>query len=42
MTEGVSGPLHVFDSEQIWRILEGEVSAHIAGETEVLGRGDTV
>lgn len=42
MTEGASGPLHVFDSEQIWTVLEGQVSVHIAGETEVLGRGDTV
>ena len=42
MTEGASGPLHVFDSEQIWTVLEGEVSVHIAGETEVLNRGDAV
>jgi mannose-6-phosphate isomerase-like protein (cupin superfamily) len=42
MTEGASGPLHVFDSEQIWTALGGELSVRIAGETEVLGRGDTV
>ncbi len=42
MTEGALGPLHVFDSEQIWTVLDGEVSVHIAGETEILGRGDTV
>ncbi|MDQ1733640.1 MAG: hypothetical protein QOK10_3799 [Pseudonocardiales bacterium] len=42
MTEGTSGPLHVFDSEQIWTVLEGEVSVIIAGRTEVLGHGDTV
>lgn len=42
MAQGASGPLHVFDSEQIWTVLEGEVSVHIAGDTEVLGRGDTV
>src|ERR1700759_2032724 len=42
MRQGASGPLHVFDSEQIWTVLEGEVSVHIAGETEILGRGDTV
>jgi quercetin dioxygenase-like cupin family protein len=42
MTEGASGPLHVFDSEQIWTVLEGECSVEIAGETEILGRGDTV
>ena len=39
---GGLGSLHVFDSEQIWTVLEGEVSVHIGGETEVLGRGDTV
>ncbi len=42
MTEGALGPLHVFDSEQIWTVLDGEVSVHIAGETEILVRGDTV
>jgi len=42
MTEGESGPRHVFDSEQIWTVLEGEVSVSIVGETEVLGRGDTI
>jgi quercetin dioxygenase-like cupin family protein len=42
MTEGASGPLHVFDSEQIWTVLEGECSVQIAGEIEILGRGDTV
>jgi quercetin dioxygenase-like cupin family protein len=42
MTEGASGPLHVFDSEQIWTVLEGECSVQIASETQILGRGDTV
>src|SRR6185437_13459421 len=42
MTQGASGPPHVFDSEQIWTVLDGEASVHIAGETEILGRGDTV
>ena len=42
MTQGASGPLHVFDSEQIWTVLEGEVSVRIAGDTESLGRGDSV
>ncbi|WP_157186849.1 hypothetical protein [Nocardia jiangxiensis] len=26
MTAGASGPLHVFDSEQIWTVLDGELS----------------
>jgi quercetin dioxygenase-like cupin family protein len=42
MTEGASGPLHTFDSEQIWAILDGELAVTIAGQTEILGRGDTV
>jgi quercetin dioxygenase-like cupin family protein len=42
MTEGASGPLHVFDSEQIWTVLEGELSVDIAGQAEILRRGDTV
>jgi quercetin dioxygenase-like cupin family protein len=42
MIQGGSGPLHVFDSEQIWTVLDGELSVTIAGETETLGSGDTV
>jgi quercetin dioxygenase-like cupin family protein len=42
MTEGASGPLHVFDSEQIWTVIDGELSVVIAGQAEILGRGDTV
>ena len=42
MTAGASGPLHVFDSEQIWTVLEGELSVDIAGQAEILRRGDTV
>src|SRR5580698_3625897 len=42
MTEGASGPLHVFDSEQIWTVLDGELSVAIASETENLSSGDTV
>jgi quercetin dioxygenase-like cupin family protein len=42
MTAGASGPLHVFDSEQIWTVLDGELSVTIAGKSEILGRGDTI
>ena len=42
MAQGASGPLHVFDSEQIWTVLDGELSVAIAGETETLSSGDTV
>jgi quercetin dioxygenase-like cupin family protein len=42
MTDGTSGPVHVFDSEQIWTVIEGECAVQIAGKTEILGPGDTV
>lgn len=42
MTAGASGPLHVFDSEQIWTVLDGELSVAIAGQREDLRTGDTV
>jgi quercetin dioxygenase-like cupin family protein len=42
MTENASGPLHVFDSEQIWTVLDGELSVVIGGQTENLASGDTV
>ena len=42
MTESASGPLHVFDSEQIWTVLDGKLSVVIAGQTEILDCGDTV
>jgi quercetin dioxygenase-like cupin family protein len=42
MTAGASGPLHVFDSEQIWTVLDGELSVAIADQREDLRSGDTV
>lgn len=42
MTAGASGPLHVFDSEQIWTVLDGELSVSIAGQREDIRSGDTV
>ena len=42
MTAGASGPLHVFDSEQIWTVLHGELSVAIAGQREDLRSGDTI
>ena len=42
MTEGASGPLHVFDSEQIWTVLDGELSVVIDGQREDIRSGDTV
>jgi quercetin dioxygenase-like cupin family protein len=42
MRAGQQGPPHVFNTEQIWHLLEGE--AEVTAETErlVLGPGDTV
>jgi quercetin dioxygenase-like cupin family protein len=41
MAAGVSGPLHLFDSEQIWTVLEGRVSIDVDGAPHVLEAGDT-
>lgn len=42
MTAGASGPLHVFDSEQIWTVLDGELSVTIDGQRQDVSSGDTV
>jgi mannose-6-phosphate isomerase-like protein (cupin superfamily) len=42
MASGASGPVHVFDSEQIWTVLDGELVVVIGDRIEVLGPGDTV
>jgi quercetin dioxygenase-like cupin family protein len=42
MTAGAKGPLHVFDSEQIWTLIEGRATIEIDGEAHALGAGDTV
>jgi quercetin dioxygenase-like cupin family protein len=42
MTAGASGPLHTFDSEQIWTVLDGELSVTIAGQRQDIRPGDTV
>lgn len=42
MTAGARGPLHIFDSEQIWTVLDGELSVTIAGQREDIRSGDTV
>lgn len=41
MTAGACGPVHVFDSEQIWTVLDGEAVITIAGTSEILNVGDT-
>lgn len=42
MMEGARGPLHVFDSEQIWTVLEGRATFQVAGASQTLDPGDTV
>ena len=42
MRAGQQGPAHVFDTEQIWHLIEGEVEVTVNGRKLVLGSGDTV
>lgn len=42
MAAGVTGPDHVFDSEQVWHVLSGSADFRVGGETLRLGPGDAV
>jgi quercetin dioxygenase-like cupin family protein len=42
MTAGATGPLHIFDTEQIWTLLDGNAAIEIAGVNHPLDTGDTV
>ncbi len=42
MIAGARGPKHVFDSEQVWAILEGELALAATSESRTLRAGDTV
>ena len=42
MEAGAAGPLHVFDSEQLWSVLAGEVTIAIDGTPAELTAGDTI
>jgi quercetin dioxygenase-like cupin family protein len=42
MRAGQQGPLHVFDSEQVWHVLAGQVDVAVGGETSHLSPGDVV
>jgi quercetin dioxygenase-like cupin family protein len=42
MTAGARGPRHLFDSEQIWTLLEGELAIAGAGRSQTLRAGDTI
>ena len=42
MRTGQQGPLHVFDVEQIWHVVQGKVDIADAARHVVLGPGDTL
>jgi len=42
MNPGQTGPLHAWDTEQVWTILEGAAAVELAGETLAVGPGDTL
>jgi quercetin dioxygenase-like cupin family protein len=42
MEGGVTGPLHVFDREQLWTVLAGEVAITVDGARSELAPGDTI
>jgi quercetin dioxygenase-like cupin family protein len=42
MKEGAQGPLHVFDTEQIWTVLTGQVTIEVDDRTVDLGAGETI
>jgi quercetin dioxygenase-like cupin family protein len=42
MTAGAQGPRHAFDSEQLWTVLEGQVSVAVDDQTVDLAAGDTI
>jgi quercetin dioxygenase-like cupin family protein len=42
MEAGAAGPLHVFDSEQLWTALAGEVTITVDGTPTELAAGDTI
>ncbi|WP_433473501.1 cupin domain-containing protein [Spirillospora sp. CA-142024] len=39
---GKTGPLHAFDTEQVWTFLDGAVTIDLDGRTLEAGPGDTV
>ncbi|MFE2728121.1 cupin domain-containing protein [Kitasatospora sp. NPDC059327] len=41
MASGGRGPLHVFDVEQVWTVLTGDLTVELGGEAFALAPGDT-
>ena len=42
MTAGAVGPLHSFDREQVWTLVEGEATVEVDGDPVALDPGDTL
>ncbi|GLY63895.1 cupin domain-containing protein [Amycolatopsis taiwanensis] len=42
MTPGAAGPLHAFDTDQVWTVLDGGARINLADETVTVTSGDTV
>src|SRR5437764_13298607 len=42
MAAGAQGPRHAFDSEQLWTVLQGEISVAVDDQACDLAGGDTV
>jgi quercetin dioxygenase-like cupin family protein len=42
MRPGATGPLHAFDAEQVWTVVEGGATVALDGEAVVVVPGDTV
>jgi quercetin dioxygenase-like cupin family protein len=42
MAAGQSGPVHVFDSEQVWHLLAGEARFEVDGAAVPLAAGDSL
>lgn len=42
MTAGATGPIHVFDTEQIWTVIDGNAAIEIDGVAHRLDAGDTL
>lgn len=42
MEPGITGPLHTFDREQLWTVLDGELTITVEGTPSDLAAGDTI
>ena len=42
MDAGSAGPLHAFDSEQVWTVVDGELDITVDDAPEHLAAGDTI